>query len=481
MVTFLYSIVSVVVVLGIMILVHEFGHFAAAKFFGVRVEVFSIGFGKRLFGVYEGKFSTGPLLEEQGQPQRPIASQSDFATPAARAFPIRKVGSTDYRISALPLGGYVKMAGENIVDTRTGSPDEFVSHPRWQRLIIAFAGPAMNILLAVVLLTAVFMVHYEHPIFLNKPAVIGWVMENSPAAKAGLEVGDHITAVGSINNPTWEDLIARTVISPGQPLRLTVQRGAQVLHTTVTPDTVGRDEIGSAGWIPEQPLIVTALESDMPGIKAGLKLDDEILAVNGTRVQSTSSLKRLLQETKSAPVELTILRDGHQIKLKVAPAFDSDQKEYRIGFASEPTQVDKLPFGKALSRSIDQNEKNSMLILELVKRMVEHKVSIKQMEGPIGIARVSGEVAQQQGWTPLLALISNISLNLGIFNLFPIPILDGGLILLLLIESLIRRDISQTFKERIYQAAFVCLVLFAGLVIFNDVMKVLPGITHHIQ
>jgi len=146
-----------------------------------------------------------------------------------------------------------------------------------------------------------------------------------------------------------------------------------------------------------------------------------------------------------------------------------------------PVRVDKLSFAQAFSRSVEENQKNSLLILELVKRMLQHKVSVKQMEGPIGIARISGMAAQQHGWTPLLQVMAAISLNLGIFNLFPIPILDGGLILLLMIESVIRRDISQPIKERIYQAAFVCLILFAGLVIFNDVMKVIPGIARHVQ
>jgi regulator of sigma E protease len=142
--------------------------------------------------------------------------------------------------------------------------------------------------------------------------------------------------------------------------------------------------------------------------------------------------------------------------------------------------VEHLSAGTALRRSIEQNKKNSMLIVEIVKRLLTKKASIKQMSGPISIARQSGQMARQDGWLPLMAFMSLISLNLGLFNLFPFPILDGGMILMLLVEGLMRRDISQPIKERIYQAAFVCLILFAGIVIFNDVMKALPGLAKHL-
>ncbi len=190
--SFLIAVVSMAVVLGIMILVHEFGHFAAAKWFGVRVDVFSIGFGKRLAGF--------------------------------------RRGDTDYRISALPLGGYVKMAGENPLESRSGAPDEFMSHPRWQRFVIAIAGPAMNILLAVALLTGVFMVHYEHPVFLDQPAVIGWVLENSPAGKAGIEQGDRIVRIDGEQNPTWEDVMLKVMVNTRQPVDVAVQRGGQTFE-----------------------------------------------------------------------------------------------------------------------------------------------------------------------------------------------------------------------------------------------------------
>src|SRR5438477_1212031 len=206
---FLVTAVTMAIVLGVMILIHEFGHFAAAKFFRVRVEVFSIGFGKRLFGF--------------------------------------KRGDTDYRLSALPLGGYVKMSGENPMEASTGDAAEFLSHPRWQRFIIAIAGPAMNILLAVGLLTLVFMVHFEQPIYYDQPALIGWVMKDTPAAKAGLQPGDKIIKIDGIEDPTWQQVDPKENLSPNQPLYLTVQRGNETLEKTVTPEPYGISQIGYAG------------------------------------------------------------------------------------------------------------------------------------------------------------------------------------------------------------------------------------------
>ncbi len=458
----IYAIVSMIVVLGVMIIVHEFGHFAAAKLFKVRVEVFAIGFGKRLFGVNAGKFSWGDV------------------TPEIRENSLR--GVTDYRVSALPLGGYVKMAGETPMDSHEGDAGEFTSHPRWQRLVIAFAGPFMNIVLAVGLLTAVFMIHYEHPLYLDQPAVIGYVSDGSPADKAGLQPNDKIIRVDGINNPTWEDVISRTMISPNQPVTVVVQRGSETLQKVVTPTAVGQDEIGSAGWTPDQPNTITEIEPDMPAAKAGLKLGDMIIAVDNVPVRTTLAMQRLLQTTKNKPVEVRYVRNGQEATVMVTPVQqDADGKPmYRVGVICAPVHVDKLGFSAALKRSVESNKKNSLLILEIVKRLLQHKTSIQQMSGPIGIARQSGEMARQEGWVPLMAFMSLISLQLGLFNLFPFPILDGGLITMLIIEGIMRRDISQPVKERIYQAAFVCLIIFAGVVIFNDVMKALPGLAKHL-
>jgi regulator of sigma E protease len=437
---FFVNLAAVAVVLGVMIVVHEFGHFAAAKLFDVRVEQFAIGFGKRLFGI--------------------------------------KYGETDYRVNALPFGGYVKMAGENPLETHTGDPREFPSKPRWQRFIIAFAGPFANIVLAVGLLTGVFMVRYEHPVYLDQPAVIGWVLDNSPAQKAGIQPGDRIIRIENVQNPTWEDVLPKVIMSPGQPVNIAIQRGNQILEKTIVPTPTGPEEFGNPGWLPDQPNTVTETEPSLPAAKAGVKVGDTIVGLNGQAARSMQAVIRQIQENKDKPLTLTVVREGKELTFTVTPTLAkvNGQEMWRIGIRSDPQHVDKLPFGKALAKSLDQNKKNSFLILELVEKMVQRKVSVKQFSSPIGIAQASGEAARQEGWTPLLALMAAISLNLAIFNLFPFPILDGGMILFLAIEGIRRRDISLRLKERIYQLAFVLLILFAVMVIYNDLAKTIPSL-----
>ena len=440
----LHTIFVMGIVLGFMILIHEFGHYAAAKYFGVRVEVFSIGFGKRLFGFTKG--------------------------------------DTDYRISAIPLGGYVKMSGENPMDDRTGDPGEFLSHPRWQRFIVALAGPAMNVMLAVALLTGVYMVHYEYPAYLDEPAIVGWVSPNTPAEKAGIQLGDKIVRVEDIENPTWEQVNVKDALSPNQPLKYAIERDGKVMEKVMVPEPMGANQYGDMGWVPkESSVTLTTVEPGMPAEKAGLKIGDQILSANGQDIPALAALVQMLSRTKDQPLELVILRNGQKQPFTIKPALDTkgsgQEPRYRIGIASVLTKVVKLNFSDSFTRSLSDNKKSSFLILELLQKMVQRKVSMRQVDGPIGIGSAVGAAAREEGWTPLLLITAAISLNLGIMNLLPIPILDGGVILLLFIESLMQKEISLPIKERIYQAAFVFLVLFAVMVIYNDLVKTLPGLT----
>lgn len=428
------------IVLGVMILIHEWGHYAAAKYFKVRVEVFSIGFGKRLFGFRRGE--------------------------------------TDYRISAIPLGGYVKMSGENPMDERTEDPGEFLNHPRWQRFVIAVAGPFMNVVLAVGLLTIVYMVHYEYPAFIDQPGVIAYVKANSPAAQAGVQPGDRILRIGNTENPTWEAIGLKVMLNPNEDLPLTINRNGQILQKSITPKPVTVSEVGSAGWSPAQSIVVAEVEAGMPAAKAGIEEGDEIVAVDGKPVPVIEALIDTLQQTKDRVVNVDVLRGSQTLTFKLQPVLadaEGKEKRYRVGFESTPKmKVGTLSLIPAFQRSLEDNKRYSLVLLELIQKMVQAKVSMKQVEGPIGIGSAIGHAVTEKGWTPLLGLTAGISLNLGIFNLLPIPILDGGVIMLLLIESLMRRDISLQIKERIYQAAFVFLVLFAVTVIYNDIVKRWP-------
>jgi len=426
----------IIPVLGFMILIHEFGHYAVAKLLGVRVEQFAIGFGKRLLGFRRGE--------------------------------------TDYRINAIPLGGYVKMSGENPMDERSDDPREFMNHSRWHRFLIAIAGPTMNILLAIFLLTTIYMVHYEYPAFYDDAPVIGWVAKDTPAAKAGFEIGDRITRIADVQNPTWDQIQQEEALSPGQALVVGLERNGQALEKALAPEPMGMDGIGYAGWTPKEDTVtITDLQEKMPAEKAGLKEGDRILALDGKPVPALGEMIESLEVSKDKPITLTVLRNGEQKTFTLQPVLS--EKRYRIGVGTVQMKVKTLPFGPALNKSLEENRNNALLILKLVKKMV-HGRMLRSIEGPIRIGQAAGEAARSKGWTPLMGLSAAISLNLGIFNLLPIPILDGGVILFLLIEGLMRRDISMNIKERVYQAAFVFLVLFAVMVIFNDLTKTIPGL-----
>ena len=434
------NILAVIFVLGVMILIHELGHFLAAKYFGIRVHVFSFGFGPRLFGF--------------------------------------KHGDTDYRVCALPLGGYVKMAGEQAADETTGSDDEFQSKPRWQRFVVAIMGPAMNVFLAVFLLTGLYMYRYEKPAYQEGPAVIGFVEEDSPAASAGIQEGDMITAINNRENLNWQDIEILVVSNPDQTMEVTVARNGEPLTRTVTPVSQGRTRLGSAGWFPSMPAELQAVEPGLPGYDAGLRAGDVITAINGDPVRFWPKVSELIQANEGEVLDIAYTRDGREQATRLTPVRTTAQGDpearWRIGVAFHTQVITRqLTLGDAFSQSVSTNVRFAGLIFEFVGKIFRSEMSARTLEGPIGIARLSGQAARQS-WTDLLSLMAAISLNLGIFNLFPIPVLDGGVILLLLIEGTIRRDLSRQFKERVTQVGFAALMLLAVFVIYNDIVKTLP-------
>lgn len=453
---FLTSAISMLVVLGVMVLVHELGHFAVAKWCGVRVEIFSIGFGKRLFGV--------------------------------------QYGETDYRFSLLPFGGYVKMSGEATTEkldrSLTGEENmpvagdgrDFSAHPRWQRILIGLAGPMANFLLSLVLMTGFYMMHNEVEAFRSEPAKIDFVAEHTPAANAGFQPGDLIVHFDSVTNPTWEQISVRGALNLGQTIPVTVERDGRPLilrFTLPNPRDSDDFDLESMGFVPRMqqgPISIRQIEPGMPAAMAGLKPGDEILSVNGLALHSVEAMLAFLQENGGRPVTLAIERGGSEFSVRLVPVMTDSSgsgKLYRIGFAPDqpPFKVQQLPFDLALRQAIHFNVRNAGLILEVFHRMVTRRLAVESLSGPIGIARVTGLAVEQPGWQPIIGLTAVISLNLAILNLMPIPIMDGGMIVLLAIEGIMRRDLNREFKERIYQAAFVFLLIFFVFIMFNDISK----------
>jgi regulator of sigma E protease len=444
----LTAIVSMLIVLGIMVLVHEFGHFIVAKWCGVRVEVFSIGFPPRLFGF--------------------------------------RRGDTDYRISLLPLGGYVKMAGGEPGDPRTGDPAELTSRPRWQRILISFAGPAANFVLAFLLMAGLYMTYNEVENWVSGPAITDVIPQNSAAWRAGIRPGDRIAQFDGDRNPNWEQVEDRAAADANATVPITVERTvdgvAQQIHTSlfIADPSKGDDfRIENLGLLPKKqdgPLGVRDVLSGDPAARAGIRNGDKIVSIDGQRVYSVEALTAWLQQSQGKTVSLVIQRGNQVLNTTAQPIWGdngSGVMGYRLGFYPDlpPFHVEHLSPSKAIRASIHANVQNSDLILEVLRRMIARPANVQEMSGPIGIARATGYAVSMPGWKPLIVLMAGISLNLGILNLLPFPILDGGTIFFLLIEGTLRRDLNQELKERVYQVAFVMIVLFFVFIMFNDVAK----------
>jgi regulator of sigma E protease len=450
------TVIQLLIVLGIMVLVHEFGHFAVAKLCGIRVEVFSIGFGKRLFGF--------------------------------------KRGDTEYQIAIIPLGGYVKMSGETSFETvelddaaAPNDPGDFNAHPRWQRMLVALAGPFANFILALGLMTGVSMLHNEVQQFLDGPAHTDYVAANTPAAKTGIHSGDTIVHYDTIENPTWDDVFSRSMLNLNQTIPFSYVHDGHRTDTKILvesksgPENFSVDQLGILPVMQNTPVQVASLEPNMPAIHAGLKPGDKIVSIDGLSLHFVPAILSYLQDQAGKTATLTVLRtqpDGtaKTLSIPITPEradVGDGTKDYRLGFSAvpPPVKIERLPLGKAMAASWQFNKKGSLLIVEVLKRLFTRQVSVKQLQSPIGIGQQIHEAAQMPGWMPLIGLVSYISLNLGIFNLLPIPILDGGMILFLIIETIMRRDVNQQFKERLYQVAFVCILAFFAFVIFNDLTR----------
>jgi regulator of sigma E protease len=438
---------ALLVLIGVMILIHEAGHYWAARWFDVKVEAFSFGFGPRLFGW--------------------------------------RRGDTDFRVSLIPFGGYVKMLGQS--DTpdqpqQSQDPQSFLNKPRWQRLIIVFVGPAMNIILAVAILAGVFMVRFPKLQSAEGPARIGYLSAGSPAAEAGIREGDIIVRLDGQPNPVWEDVVLAEIASAGKAMPLIVERKTETGVTTeqiiVTPKLDEKLGVGQAGWSEWNETMVAGVSPGSGAEQAGLAKGDVITAVNGMPLHSVLKLHELVRASEGKPLQVQFLRDGEIRSATVTPSFskeDTPEGRWMIGVRLEPRYVlTKLPFTEAVSESIKQNWRSAGLIFSFLRGIVEQRMSAKSLEGPIRIGQLSGEAARE-GFIPYLSLMAMVSLNLAVFNLLPIPILDGGVILMLLVEMLIRRDLSLKFKETVLKFGFVFLMAVVAFVLYNDISKILPS------
>lgn len=437
----LVNVLALVVVLGILVFMHEGGHFLAARAVGAPVSVFSLGFGKRLFGI--------------------------------------KRGGTDYRVSLIPLGGYVRVEGlgPDESDVAGAKHVEVPLLPKWKRTVILFAGPVANVIGAVLFLMIAFMIGVQVPASDSQPPRVGWVDPSSPAAAAGLQTGDLVLSVNGSPVPTWRQLENATRISPGQPLRVTFRRGDTEHTVTLTPRGVTRYDVGYAGLAPPVPAEVPSVLPGSPAEQAGLKPGDRILSVDGHPVHHFYDLIKLIGSRAGQLVTLEIRRGTKTLEIHATPRNEGGQGKLGIPIP-EDLVTERYGVGRALSSARDQCVSMTRATLVVVGRMITGRASIRQLSGPIDIARFSGAAART-GMAALIWLLGVISLQLAIFNILPIPLLDGGHLAIIAVETVIRRDLSERVKERILTIGFWLIIALFVVVMYNDLIKNLPpGISH---
>jgi regulator of sigma E protease len=428
------TFLAFVFVLGVLVFVHELGHFLAAKRVGVKVLKFQLGFNPTIFSF--------------------------------------RRGDTEYGVGALPLGGFVKMAGENPDDPRSGASDEFLSKSKWERFQILIMGPAMNLILAVALMAVVLYQGAEVPAFEDQPPVVGVISENTPAAGVDIQPGDRITSVAGREVNTWQEVFVTVGTRPNREIPIVLLRTGLEITRTVTPvtDPESRFEIGDIGVLPDVHPRVPAVNPGDPADKAGIKPGDVILAVDGKPITFASHLKTAISAKPEQRIVVSVLRDGQRLEIEATPARQGETGWLGVSIQDE-MRVIEPGLLQAIGMSFERNVQYSVLIGESVWGLVTGQTSPRQIMGPVGIAQLSGETARM-GWVALFSFMAMLSLNLGIVNLLPIPILDGGHILIMAIEGVARRDFSFKVKEKMLLAGLVVLMTLMVTVIYNDLTRV---------
>lgn len=426
---FANSTAALIVVLGVIIFFHESGHFLLAKAFGMRVFIFSFGFGKRLFGF--------------------------------------KRGDTDYRVSLIPLGGYVKLEGEpdDVISEDTaprGDGNDFLSRPRWQRLIVYVAGPAMNAVLAILTFTIIFMLGVGVPGVRYDVPTIGAINPGSPADSAGLLPGDTITKFDGEVAEDWEQVQIGILMRPDRDISLEVARGTERLAKTMRSRIVD-ERMGDIGVFPLVRIGQVAPGS--PAEAAGLLVDDGMLRVEGAPLQSFADVPAKVRAAGDRPVSFEILRGAERLTINVAP------REGRVGI-SEKFVVKKFGFARAAKEAFRETWDRTVQMVSLLKQLLTFRVAAKSaLSGPIGIAQAAGEAAKT-GVVSILFLIALLSISVGVLNLFPMAPLDGGHIAVLLAEMVIRRDLSERVKLVFLNAGFVLIMALMVFILYSDLSKI---------
>jgi regulator of sigma E protease len=431
----IYQFLTFLAVLGIIVLVHELGHYFAARLMKIRVEVFSFGFGKRLFG--------------------------------------KKIGDTDFRVSLVPVGGYVRMAGEEDFDPEHAAPDQFMAKNRAQKIFTLLMGPIMNIVLTFVIFTIINLNGVEKDQYRSEAPRLGYVAKDSPAAKAGLRNGDLIVSINRQRIENWEELEYMTGTRVKDVFQIVYQRQGRQSQTQLTVSSQPNYEIGYAGWFYGFQTRIVAIEKGSPADRAGLKPNDEIVAINRQPVNYWQ-ISDIIEVNANKQIEVSIVRQKNKLHLIVVPEMKDGRG--RIGIGREPigpTMMVRYGFFRSLSESGKSLVNMTTLVFQVFRKMIMGKISVKSFSGPIEIARVSQQ-ALASGFSNFFMLIALISLQLGIVNLFPIPGLDGGHLLIFTIEAIIRRDLNQKLKNILIYAGFAFLISLMVFIMLNDIAKTLP-------
>jgi regulator of sigma E protease len=422
-------------VLGVLVFVHELGHFLAAKRVGIRVLKFQLGFN-----------------------------------PTVASF---RRGDTEYGIGALPLGGYVKMAGESPEEPRSGKPDEFLSKTKWQRFQVLIMGPVMNIALAFVLTAVVLYQGADVPAYDDQPPVVGAVAPQSPASAADIKPGDRIVSVGDRTVSTWQQFFVAIGGRANRETAVTLERHGQRIVRTVTPtvpEEQSRFEIGDIGVLPNVHPHISSVNPGEPAERAGIKPGDLVLAVNGESIVFVTQLREAILKRPEQVITIDVVRNGERRQIQATPERHEKGGWLGVGLAEETKSIKPGPI-EAMKMSFKRNVEYGGLIFQTVWGLLTRETSPRQLMGPVAIAQLSGESAEL-GLIALFGLMSMISLNLGILNLLPIPVLDGGHIFIMALEGIARRDFSMRVKEKMLLAGFVVLMMLMVTVIYNDLTRI---------